>query len=292
MIIDQLPSLNNTTNTDELPIERGTNTYKITFQTLFSTINSALSTAITDLQTLIAAKVAKAGDTMTGDLTVSIAEPHIFVKCNTADISEDSPTAQKQWLFGATDKNGKYSAMWQTLMSTAGTVTTRIRARRLVSGSNVNNDLDLTVSKTGVLGVALSAPKAWRSALGFGSSGDLPITIGQGGTGQTGVNTSTVVSALVASDATGFSTQAVYFKTWGKIAQIAIGFKVSSTGSVSNKKVCTLVTGAKPSGITSCLFDTNVMSYAYISTAGEVYVTGNFSSTSTTYYIRAIYLLI
>lgn len=285
MIIDQLPSLNNTTNTDELPIERGTNTYKITFQTLFSTINSALSTAITDLQTLIAAKVAKAGDTMTGELVID--DAGISISTDDAEIATSRSTTVTRPIINIKDKNNTVVGWLRGLFRTDGRSGIQFGAQR----GTYSNAIALELDNNNAAVVTLGSTVAWRRALLLGTDGALPITIAQGGTGQTGVNTSTVVSDLVASDATGFSTQAVSFKTWGKIAQIAIGFKVSSTGSVSNKKVCTLVTGAKPSGTTSCLFDTNVISYAYISTAGEVYVTGNFSSTSTTYYIRAIYLL-
>ena len=59
-----------------------------------------------------------------------------------------------------------------------------LQAYRKVNGSTVYNGLTLAVGEDGSPSVGLGQ-KAWRSALGLGTSGVLPITVAQGGTGAT-----------------------------------------------------------------------------------------------------------
>lgn len=108
-----------------------------------------------------------AGDTMTGNLIVSHGgTPKVIVKNTDMDTTADSLAATEEAYFAIYDKNNKYAAWMGTSESTAGLVTASFAARRVVSGSNVNNSLSLRVAKDGTKSVNVSDAEAWRTALG------------------------------------------------------------------------------------------------------------------------------
>lgn len=291
MIIDQLPSLNNTTNTDELPIERGTNTYKITFQNLFSTINSALSTAITDLQTLIADKVSKSGDTMTGTLTVQGGNLNV----KSPELTDGTRVSALSWgrFFNFLDSLGAQIGILAPVFKTDGTQGIMLRIRRKINGTNTDNSVELDIDESGNRLVSLTHPLAWRSALGLGTSGALPITIAQGGTGQTAVSTETTVANVVTAE-TGVTIAGVAFCCWGKMAMIDLTIKLSTAvTTTADTKVATLKSGYKPKYYCSAITRTLGASYSYIegeNGTGGVHIYGTIPA-NTNIHILATYIL-
>ncbi len=108
-----------------------------------------------------------AGDTMTGNLTVSHGgSPKLIVKNTDMDTAANSIAATEEAYFAIHDKNNKYVAWVGATESTAGTVTSSLNARRVVSGSYVNNSLALCVAKDGTTSVVVSDAAAWLTALG------------------------------------------------------------------------------------------------------------------------------
>lgn len=161
MIIDELPSISIANDSDEIPIEQGTATKKITKGNFLQEIVSSISSLISD----ISGKVSKAGDTMIGELIVQ--NSAISEKSTTADTTDDAPASITYWDTKHTDKNNRVAAYWETAYSTTGTSRTTLRARRNVNGSNVNNGFALEVNKNGEKFVSFDNPAAWRDALGL-----------------------------------------------------------------------------------------------------------------------------
>lgn len=280
MIIDQLPELTNTFDTDEIPIERGTNTYKTKISTFFS-----------GLRDLIAARVAKSGDTMTGVLTlIGTSTTGIKLKSIEKENGVIPSGEQIQPRIEFHDKNDFNLGYLYHAITTDGRQGFSIVSRRTVNSSTVTNYLALYTDASGNNSIVL-LPVPWRKALNLGTDGALPITIAQGGSGQTAVASYGSKSAVIASETTGYTVQVVTLKVWGKVAQIAVGVKASSTGTVTGKGICTLKPLALPGETTAVIPGNSNFTDATISTTGILAVTGNFASTSTTYYFRATYLL-
>lgn len=133
--------------------------------------------------------VKKTGDTMSGSLLL---EDGNLIARGTAPI-----VASKNKLMDAAgsvdanryattchyDKSDRYAAYWQTGQYTTGLMRTTLAVRKYVNDEPVDNFFRLLLSSTGDASVAFSHPAAWRAALGLGTSGNLPITAAQGGTG-------------------------------------------------------------------------------------------------------------
>lgn len=132
--------------------------------------------------------VMKAGDTMTGGLSINVAgTPTLHTKNTNADTSLATDTAARYWSTYHKDKNDKLIAYWESAFATNGSATTSFRARRQVSGANSDNGVSFTIAANGTKSVALSAPAAWRTALGLGGMATVasPAPIANGGTGLT-----------------------------------------------------------------------------------------------------------
>ena len=195
--------------------------------------------------------VNKAGDTMTGSLEIDkSSDPRIILK-NTAIDSTSTTIATGQFTLAFHDKNSRYIAYLQPTYNDAGRSSLAIAARNYVNGSNVTNGMNLFVSKNGTRSVSLDVPDAWRSALGLGTSGALPITIAQGGTGQTElIHVSSKTSIITAGS--GVTISNAYYCQWGKSVQIFLIWSTSSAitvqpdGNAANVTIGTLVSGKRP----------------------------------------------
>lgn len=134
-------------------------------------------------------KVSKSGDTMTGGLVmdnsnVSIRDPVIRL---------GTRPASNHWTmqFRILDSIGEAIAWIRAVAGANGQTGIQLYGRNIVSGTGKNNYLGLYMSDAGAATVEMNQPAAWRKALGLGNtSGVLPITAAQGGTGVTtaGVN--------------------------------------------------------------------------------------------------------
>lgn len=115
--------------------------------------------------------VAKAGDTMTGNLTISTSgTPALYVKSTVMDTTQTSMSAAKTGYIGIRDKNDNYVGWIGATQSTAGLVTASFSARNKATGSNVTNTLSLRVANDGTRSVVVSDAAIWRSALGISSN--------------------------------------------------------------------------------------------------------------------------
>lgn len=124
--------------------------------------------------------VSKAGDTMTESLSVKDSR----IASGTTPASDVYGNG-----FFATDKDGAIVGCLRELALASGQQGVMVCARRLVNGGNVENILRVMVNSSGGRVVYVNDPAAWRSALGLGTSGALPITPAQGGTGATSLDT-------------------------------------------------------------------------------------------------------
>lgn len=271
MIIDQLPELTNTFDTDEIPIERGTNTYKTKIAVFFS-----------GLRDLIAARVAKSGDTMTGNLTFDNGYRNIFK--STFDVTEapsSSIVVTNQSDF--VDKNNVQYAYFRGRYSSDSNLGLQLGATR----NGVNNLIAFNINSSGVRTIQLSDAGIWRKALNIGTDGALPITVPQGGTGQTAVTETTAVSSI-ATAGSNVTLLASNYVQWGKIAQLRLAIKATaaiSAGSV----LATLVSDKKPK-TTTFIGATQSGRTGYISTTGAVSI-GQSLAADASVTLLATYLL-
>lgn len=166
MIIDDLPSISIANDSDEIAIEQGTATKKITkgnfLQEIVSSINSLISN--------ISGKVSKAGDTMTGTLFVERdvnADAYHAAKTTLCSIDEP-PTSSTHTLYSlvAYDKDSNIIGYLRDYIGTDGSTGVDLNARNLVNGSGNTNGISLVMKPDGTREVAVTAPAAWRTALG------------------------------------------------------------------------------------------------------------------------------
>ena len=131
--------------------------------------------------------VMKAGDTMSGNLNISRATPRLYLTDTSMDSSLATDTEARSGLFGIRDKNNLFSGYFYSQFLTDGTSRIQMLARRQVGGENSDNYLRLEVANDGTKNVTVTAPAAWRTALGLGSAATIsaPISVANGGTGAT-----------------------------------------------------------------------------------------------------------
>lgn len=195
--------------------------------------------------------VDKSGDTMTGSLTIQNSEPRLYFKDPEMDTTLNTPTSSNNILVIFQDKNGRLQSRIQSQFNLEGTSTISIGSRRVVSGADISNNLDISVEKDGSRVISVTSPAAWRTALGLGTNGAFPITVAQGGSGQTGITTTTTASSIITA-ASGITISAAEYCQWGKVAQLQITWKSSNTisvgadGNAANVTIGTIASGKRP----------------------------------------------
>ena len=113
--------------------------------------------------------VNKAGDTMTGDLTIQKNDnPFLYLKSLTADSSASTSSANIYETLAFYDKNGLFIGYIQSILNANGNSRLSFGARRKVSGSDATNGFEIAITNTGAALVSITHPAAWRSALGIG----------------------------------------------------------------------------------------------------------------------------
>ena len=117
-----------------------------------------------------ALNVLKAGDTMTGNLTVSTNNnPNISLKNTDIDLTRATlPSATEYSSLYFIDKSGYLGAYLQHSQTTAGLSTFSFGARNRNSDNtdNISNIITLGVKADGTRTVSVTTPATWRSALG------------------------------------------------------------------------------------------------------------------------------
>lgn len=269
MLIDQLPEITTANDADEMPIEQGTTTRKIKILNLLKGV------------------VKKAGDTMTGTLTINNANPCIWLKDNN-DIDMTPSSAVNSNNIYWKDKNGKQYGLVRSRHFTNGRYGMWFAATR--KDGSVANGIELYYDQNDNPTVILAYPAAWREALGLGTSGALPITVTQGGTGSTGV-ASTGTLAQIATVATGFTFSAPYFAQWGKVGLFRVGITKNVAWS-GNQTPGTVVNGKRT--ITQCALVcyTNPNITGFLDPIGTITINSPTTiNANVTHYFYAIYLL-
>ena len=157
---------------------------------------------------------------------------------------------------------------------------------------NYCSQLAMAAGKTELFTRA-KANGTWGLWISFGA---FPITIAQGGTGSTGIFTTSTVSDILTA-ASGATIVSADFAQWGKLAQLRVAVKYNQSIPSTDVTLATLKSGKKPA-VEAAVTMLNAWSNAvcYISggsSGGAIKVrTGGTISANTEMYLNAIYLLV
>lgn len=191
--------------------------------------------------------VLKAGDTMTGTLVLSTSiDPVLTIKNPTYKVGDASLQANSASLIRFRDKEDTTFGIVRSFLMSNGSTRINMSAVRPVSDSTVQNGVSMSVSSTGARSVAVDDATAWRSALGLGTSGAFPLTIAQGGSGNTETYYTETVSNICTANSTEFSITSARYAQWGKIASIYVagtGLKAHTNETVV---MFTMASGKRP----------------------------------------------
>ena len=101
---------------------------------------------------------------------------------------------------------------------------------------------------------------------------DLPLSIANGGTGQSAVETETTISNI-ATAGTRFSLTSASYKVWGKVSQIVIGAKCI-TAVAAGTNIATIASGKRPASVAGAITRDTTSPYAseatIINTGGTI----------------------
>lgn len=193
MLIDQLPLRNAPEETDELPIEAGTTTYKTTIAKL---LENCIKTV---------------GGTITGALT-SIGANFVG-KSGTLEVGNPPSTDSNAVGLLMHDKNGTAVSAVRPRFLANGSIEARLSGSNVSSGTTYSNILGLGVTDGGSRYIYVSAKKPWAEGLGY-----LPVTFNP-------TITSTLPSGVSAATLSGVRS--------GYIVQVQINITASSTPSAT-----------------------------------------------------------
>jgi len=237
--------------------------------------------------------VAKSGDTMTGALTISSGG----LEVDSYDVNLDSTVLAVGTAPSIDSASGgmilrdKVKTVFGRIrgfFGSDGRIGTQMITERTVGGSTVYNMLGLLISSTGVRSVRLSDAQIWRSALELGSSGAFPLTIAQGGSGNTGLYSTTVGSDFGAAQ-TGFSINTCYYAQWGKIALFELKLNITADVSTAKWTTCFVINSSKRPDHKVLIHEFgNKYSYAY--SVGDIDVYGTLTNGNTLEFF-GIYML-
>lgn len=228
--------------------------------------------------------VNKAGDTMTGSLTLSAGNAGIYEDTTAYEVGV--PPSSDFYTVGLRnrDKNGTVFTAFNSALLRNGNIAVRMIATK----GSISNYLQLVIDSNNNQSISVSNAQAWRKALGLGTNGNLPITVAQGGTGQTGTAITTTVASIL-TPASGFSIDQASFAQYGKLvvltAQITAVNAVTSSGWTT---WATIVSGKRPAF--SVVAQHTRTSYCIIHDNGNISVASTVSANST-YLVSAAYLL-
>lgn len=257
----------------------------------------------------------KAGDTMTGDLILDNVGIGQNLKTINLDVHPTETLARLLAILKDVASNSIGRIMG--LQYTNGRAGIGIGAVRAINGSNVFNELYLLIDDSGNRYVTIAEQKPWRSALGLGTNGDLPITIAQGGTGatsaaaarnnlglgnttgalpianggtgQTGTTITTTVSDIFSSIASGITVSSASYVQFGKVAMFTAIFTPSAAGTTFDWTTwATLKAGKRPASIIAV--HCQATTYCLVGTNGDIQFSLK-QSANVGYRVSAIYLL-
>ena len=236
--------------------------------------------------------VNKAGDTMTGRLVFQAADGGtrevLHIKDHEMAVGTDPPANTYDSILFK-DKNDVTVGFVRYGYLSDGRRFLQFSATAK-NGSTTNYfNLGFDASGNPLVGIPSADRVAWLDGLGLGTSGALPITIAQGGTGQTGTATTITTASQIATAATSFEVTSASYTYWGKVAMVIVNLKcTTAVTSTSGTTVCTLVSGKRPALALSTVDNTG--GRLYINTNGAC-MTYRAISANATFAIRTCYLL-
>lgn len=230
-------------------------------------------------------KVSRSGDRMTGDLRIINKSVEHTIQSISLSQHPASLVTQITTIFR--DVAAKYFGRIMALQRSDGRAGVDIGAARSINGSTVYNTVEMTIDDTGAKNVIVDSP-SWRKALGLGTSGAFPITIAQGGTGQTGLITTNTISEIITA-ASGFAITEAYFAQFGKVAMFSAVIRANNAVTSSAWTTwATLKAGKRP--FVDCAINATLTSFCQLSSQGEILVSETVSANSV-YVFSGTYLL-
>ena len=128
-------------------------------------IHAEMNASVQTLTMMIATKIDKTGDTMTGDLLFNNSNSRV----RDTDIDIDTTPSSSIWGNGYyiedSDKND--IAYMRAVQDTSNNIGLQIEVYRKVNNANYYNTLRLGITNTGDKTIGVSDPADWRSALGL-----------------------------------------------------------------------------------------------------------------------------
>lgn len=293
----------------------GTTTLNTTAQTLTGAVNEldakigstalpttaqTLTGAIAEHETDLSGKVSKSGDTMSGGLTITgvtgATNTSFSAQESTYSLSNLPSSGIQRPMVTFLDGSGTALGLIRGYLNSVGTSGVDISGRNMVSGSGVYNTLSLYITSDGTPTVVISdnAKAPWRSALGLGTSGVLPITVAQGGTGSSAVESTTTLADFATKESL-VTVSAASYVHWGKLAMLDITFTTSAAASQTTT-LFTLKSGCRPAitAAGSIVGDSDAAGTlsVRITTGGVVRISGgSMAASSAAKHFRAFYLL-
>lgn len=235
-------------------------------------------------------KVNRSGDTMTGLLNIERTSPGVIGKV-TNRASEDTAEANaNSYGFRIVDKNNNPVAIYTDRYETSGENGALIGGYRMVDGTLYGNILRILINPSGIPVVYVTSPAAWRKALQLGSStGAFPLTVAQGGSGDTQTVRETTIANVATAGANVTLTQALFCR-WGKLAMIEIIGKATAD-IAAGSTVFTMVSGKRPALDSSAQVWRSTTYVSTIHPDGTAVLVGGTLSSGSGFTILACYLL-
>ena len=222
--------------------------------------------------TALSGKVSKAGDTMTGDLTISGASSAV------KDTRITSGTAPSSDIYGRSfylfDSNGFNIGTLQVVSLANGREGFQLVAGKKVNGVNKYNYIRLYVDANGDPIVDLSSPAAWRAALSLNAINNTGA-VGAGGLRIDFLNGSDQYH--MAFYASGNNKVTLFDKNWNSVWHIPWDYKANDTFSITSSLVLNGFIGnsAKTMLYFDCVVDRSMENISTISvTAMTGYIVG------------------
>lgn len=207
-------------------------------------------------------RVAKSGDAMTGNLTISTNDlPNVSVKNTDMDRTASSLASNEYASFSIIDTNDQIVGYLQGYEETNGNDGLALRVYKTVSGSNVANYLNLIVSKTGERSIAIPDAAPWLTALGLGST------------------TLVTTASNIVSAASGVSISSAVYAQFGKIAMINIQFKkATAVSTATTMTLGTIVSGKRPATMATGGSTNAQLNFVSIMDDGTISVNGTWNA--------------
>ena len=247
----------------------------------------------TDIETLqgeMPDKVNKTGDTLSGSLTYD----GVYAILKNNNITDGVIPAVDTYGNSAVmfrDHDGNNVGRVTPYVDTNGNESVMVLSQRKINNNNIFNYLRVGVDSSGNAYIYVADAEAWRKALELGTNGAFPLTIEQGGTGQTG--TSTIITNIsdILTAEEGFTITAANFTYWGKVAMLYVQGTLDTSIGATSTVIATINSGKRPKLTADCSiggFD-QAASYSFIGSDGKI-STRNLSAGSVR--IKATYILV